>query len=99
MSFAWCLGALVASTRGTEFDTGLDLVQVQALNEYWEECRGLYAPFESGQKTGSADVVRRVTQKQFRSLHVMQNSEFSSFLLNFFFCFFFFFSVSVQCQD
>jgi len=50
------LGALVASTRGTEFDTGLDLVQVQALNEYWEECRGLYAPFESGQKTGSADV-------------------------------------------
>ena len=25
-------------------------------NEYWEECRGLYAPFESGQKSGSADV-------------------------------------------
>ena len=52
------LGALVASTQGTEFDTGLDLGQVQALNEYWEECRGLYAPFESGQKTGSSDVVR-----------------------------------------
>lgn len=51
------LGALVASTRGTGLDTGLDLGQVQALNEYWEECRGLYAPFESGQKTGSADVV------------------------------------------
>ena len=51
------LGALVASTRGTDLDTGLDLGQVQALNEYWEECRGLYAPFESGQKTGSADVV------------------------------------------
>lgn len=26
------------------------------MNEYWEECRGLYAPFESGQKSGSADV-------------------------------------------
>lgn len=51
------LGALVASTRGTDLDTGLDLGQVQALNEYWEECRGLYASFESGQKTGSADVV------------------------------------------
>jgi pyruvate carboxylase len=51
------LGALVASTQGTELDTGLDLGQVQALNEYWEECRGLYAPFESGQKTGSSDVV------------------------------------------
>jgi pyruvate carboxylase len=50
------LGAIVASTQGTDLDTGLDLGQVQALNEYWEECRGLYAPFESGQKTGSSDV-------------------------------------------
>lgn len=50
------LGALVASTAGTELDTGLDLSQIQMLNEYWEECRGLYAPFESGQKTGSSDV-------------------------------------------
>jgi len=50
------LGAIVASTSGSELDTGLDLTSVQALNEYWEECRGLYAPFESGQKTGSSDV-------------------------------------------
>jgi pyruvate carboxylase len=50
------LGALVASTQGTELDTGLDLANIQSLNEYWEECRGLYAPFESGQKTGSSDV-------------------------------------------
>lgn len=50
------MGALVASTRGTEFETGLELSNIQALNEYWEECRGLYAPFESGQKTGSSDV-------------------------------------------
>jgi len=50
------LGAIVASTEGTALDTGLSLASVQALNEYWEECRGLYAPFESGQKTGSADV-------------------------------------------
>jgi pyruvate carboxylase len=50
------LGALVASTTGTEYDTGLDLKRIQMLNEYWEECRGLYAPFESGQKTGSSDV-------------------------------------------
>ena len=50
------LGALVAGTTGTELDTGLDLAQIQSLNEYWEECRGLYAPFESGQKTGSSDV-------------------------------------------
>jgi pyruvate carboxylase len=50
------LGSMVASTSGTPLDTGLDLKQIQALNEYWEECRGLYAPFESGQKTGSSDV-------------------------------------------
>jgi pyruvate carboxylase len=50
------LGALVACTKGSDIDTGLDLAKVQALNEYWEECRGIYAPFESGQKTGSSDV-------------------------------------------
>jgi len=50
------LGALVASTSGTDLDTGISLQEVSALNEYWEECRGLYAPFESGQKSGSADV-------------------------------------------
>mmetsp|Transcript_12920 Transcript_12920/g.15781 ORF Transcript_12920/g.15781 Transcript_12920/m.15781 type:complete len:701 (+) Transcript_12920:2356-4458(+) len=50
------LGALVASTAGTDLDTGIALEEASALNEYWEECRGLYAPFESGQKSGSADV-------------------------------------------
>lgn len=50
------LGAIVASTAGSEYDTGLDLKEVLELNDYWEECRGLYAPFESGQKSGSADV-------------------------------------------
>jgi pyruvate carboxylase len=50
------IGALVAATAGTDLETGIHLDQVQALNEYWEECRGLYAPFESGQKTGSSDV-------------------------------------------
>ncbi len=50
------MGALIASTKGTALDTGLNLDHVQSLNEYWEECRGLYAPFESGQKTGSSDV-------------------------------------------
>jgi pyruvate carboxylase len=50
------IGAIVASTNGTAYDTGLDLESIQSLNEYWEECRGLYAPFESGQKTGSSDV-------------------------------------------
>ena len=50
------LGAIVASTAGTDLDTGISLQEASALNEYWEECRALYEPFESGQKSGSADV-------------------------------------------
>lgn len=50
------IGAIVASTAGKELDTGLELAEISTLNDYWEECRGLYNPFESGQKSGSADV-------------------------------------------
>jgi pyruvate carboxylase len=68
------LGAIVASTQGTELDTGLDLSQVQSLNEYWEECRGLYAPFESGQKTGSSDVyVHEMPGGQYTNLLFQSN--------------------------
>lgn len=50
------MGAVVESLRGTELDTGIDMQQLTAINQYWEECRGVYAPFESGQKSGSSDV-------------------------------------------
>jgi len=50
------LGAIVAALRGSSDDTGLDPVALEALNGYWEVARGLYAPFESGLKSGSADV-------------------------------------------
>ena len=49
-------GALVGALAGTPLDTGVDPVAISVLNDYWEDCRGVYAPFESGQKTGSADV-------------------------------------------
>ena len=63
------LGALVASTSGTNLDTGISLEETSALNEYWEECRGLYAPFESGQKSGSADVyIHQMPGGQFTNL-------------------------------
>ena len=42
------LSALVAATRGTERETGLDLQAVCDLEPYWEAVRRLYAPFESG---------------------------------------------------
>ena len=50
------MGAVVGSLRGTPLDTGVDFQQMTAINDYWEDTRALYAPFESGQKSGSADV-------------------------------------------
>lgn len=50
------MGAVVAAMRDTSYDTGLDLGALNELETYWEEARRLYAPFESGLKSGSADV-------------------------------------------
>jgi pyruvate carboxylase len=50
------VGAIVAALQGTPLDTGLQLSELQVLSDYWEQTRRLYAPFESGLKSGSADV-------------------------------------------
>ena len=50
------LGALVANIHGSDQDTGIDLEHLAVLNSYWEDVRQLYAPFESGQLSGSSDV-------------------------------------------
>jgi len=50
------MGAIIAALQGTERDTGIDLAKVQGLNNYWEQVRAVYAPFESGLKSGSSDV-------------------------------------------
>ncbi len=50
------LGAVVAALDGTERSTWIDLERLQDLNNYWEQVRGFYAPFESGLKSGSSDV-------------------------------------------
>jgi len=50
------LGAIVGALKNTPQETGLNMSEINAVNEYWEEARGLYAPFESGQKSGSSDV-------------------------------------------
>lgn len=50
------LGAIVANLKGTDLDTGIDLKNLPELNSYWENVRSLYAPFESGQLSGSSDV-------------------------------------------
>ena len=54
------LGALVAASQNTRFDTKLCLDKISAYNSYWEETRQLYAPFESTttMKSGNADVYK-----------------------------------------
>lgn len=50
------MGALVASLQGTSLDTGVDFIQMQQINSYWEQVRLLYACFETGMKSGSSEV-------------------------------------------
>jgi len=42
------LSAIVAASAHTDYDSGLDLSAVCALEPYWEALRKVYAPFESG---------------------------------------------------
>lgn len=42
------LSAIVAATANTEYDTGLGLDAVSALEPYWEAVRSIYAPFDTG---------------------------------------------------
>jgi pyruvate carboxylase len=50
------LNALVAALKGSEWDTGLNEQGLQKLANYWETVRDYYAPFESGLKSGTAEV-------------------------------------------
>ena len=50
------LNAVVESLRFTERETGVDHQALLEINRYWEEVRQLYAPFETGHKSPSAEV-------------------------------------------
>jgi pyruvate carboxylase len=50
------LGALIASTAGTPLETGINLGQLQDLNDYWQQVRELYSCFDPGLTSGSSDV-------------------------------------------
>ncbi len=50
------LNALVATLEGTERDPHLNSAGLQKLANYWETVRDYYAPFESGLKSGTAEV-------------------------------------------
>jgi pyruvate carboxylase len=52
------LNAIVAALRGSEWDPGLNEPGLQKLANYWETVRDYYLPFESGLKSGTAEVYR-----------------------------------------
>ena len=66
------MGAIVAALEGTELDTGIPLRAVSELSNYWEQARGLYAPFEctTTMKSGSSDVyTHEIPGGQYTNLH------------------------------
>ena len=50
------IGALINAVKGTPLDTGMNPGDLGPLATYWDQARGLYAPFESGLKSGTSDV-------------------------------------------
>lgn len=52
------MGAVIASTERTEYDTGVPLSAVHDYSAYWEQARQLYAPFECciTMKSGNSDI-------------------------------------------
>jgi pyruvate carboxylase len=50
------LGAINAAVKDGPLATGIDMHDLTPLIEYWESVRFSYAAFESGQKSGSAEV-------------------------------------------
>ena len=42
------VGAVLASLEGSEFDPGLNVHHVRAIDTYWAQLRLLYSPFEAG---------------------------------------------------
>uniref|UniRef100_T1D9G8 Pyruvate carboxylase n=1 Tax=Crotalus horridus TaxID=35024 RepID=T1D9G8_CROHD len=71
------MGAMVACTRGTEHDTGIQMEKVFDYSEYWEVARGLYAAFDctATMKSGNADVYENeIPGGQYTNLHFQAHS-------------------------
>ncbi|MEQ2200178.1 hypothetical protein XENOCAPTIV_024367 [Xenoophorus captivus] len=81
------MGAIVACTKGTKYDTGIALEKVFDYSEYWEVTRGLYAPFDctATMKSGNADVYENeIPGGQYTNLHFqVRSAAGASFLLLF----------------
>ncbi len=52
------LNSIVAALENTDRETGLDLTDMQKLSDYWSAVRPVYSQFESGLKSGSAEIYK-----------------------------------------
>ncbi|MFR9292317.1 MAG: pyruvate carboxylase, partial [Peptococcus niger] len=52
------LNSLAAALINSDRDTGLDTDDMQKLSDYWQNVRPIYAQFESGLKSGSAEIYK-----------------------------------------
>ncbi|HHZ00372.1 MAG TPA: biotin/lipoyl-binding protein, partial [Tissierellia bacterium] len=52
------LNSVIAALENTERDTGLNLDDMQKISDYWEAVRPVYNKFESGLKTGTAEIYK-----------------------------------------
>jgi pyruvate carboxylase len=62
------LNSIVAALAHTRRDTGLDLEALNQCSDYWEIVRTWYAPFDTGPKSGTAEVY----------LHEMPGGQFTN---------------------
>ncbi|MHC1720521.1 MAG: pyruvate carboxylase [Clostridiaceae bacterium] len=52
------LNSIVAALKNTDRDTGINLDDIQKLSDYWSAVRPVYSQFESGLKSGSAEIYK-----------------------------------------
>jgi pyruvate carboxylase len=52
------LNSIVAALENTDRDTGIKPEDIQKISEYWNAVRPVYAQFESGLKSGSAEIYK-----------------------------------------
>ena len=52
------LNSIVAALENTDRATGIDLNGIQKVSDYWDSVRQVYSDFESGLKSGSAEIYK-----------------------------------------
>ncbi len=52
------LNSVIAALENTRRDTGISLDDMQEISDYWDDIRPIYSQFESGLKSGTAEIYK-----------------------------------------